>query len=1240
MTKNKILNFFCFIQIKVNKRKDETIYSQMIFILIHLIFIANVQSKEKSEINLIIISQEKIELNFLSNLFYKEPSDVIINEVSKPLCKRSCELMDGLNNITIKFNNFIESFENMFEGITSIIEIDLSNFDSSRVTNMYRMFSDCINLQKISLGNMNTSSVKNMGELFNNCKNLTMIDRLNFNTSSVNNMRGMFRHCESLNSLILEFNPKNVEDMNEMFAYCYKIIFIKLINFNGPKVQNMEGMFYKDFELKFVDLSNFQGASLKNIKSMFRFCSSLIFINLYSYKINTGTIITYLFDSTFPDLKICINNAFTRNGLQKYYSNKFDCSDICFNKDTKIDFKENKCLKNCDESDYKYEYDNFCYPQCPDKTFPIDKEYKCVENTPVGYYLDDDLIFKKCYDTCETCSGAGNDLNNNCTECKREYVHSNGKKYNFLYELNINGYKNCYIKCPYYFYFDKNSNKYYCTENSTCYGTYNKLISEKNECVNKCEEDKIYKYEFRKRCYDKCPEGSTGNNTIINEYFCKPICTEENPFEFVFTQECVKNCPLKDIKENTCIQNFMNKKDDNVDETDNNKENKEEDTKAQDIMLENIETGFTSQDYNTSNLEKGEDDVYKDEKMTVTLTTTQNQKNNTNNNLTIIDLGECENILRKEYNISDDKTIYMKKIDVIQKGMKIPKIEYDVYCKLSGDNLEKLDLSVCEHSQISLSIPVQLTESLDILNSSSGYYNDICYTATSDSGTDISLKDRKNEFIEGNKTICQEECDFSEYDYTSQKAKCTCKVKESSLSLADMKVNTTKLFENFVDIKNTANIKLLACYKKLFTGDGLKNNIAFYITIPIIIFHIVVIFIFYFNKKKKISDFIEDITFGINNWEILQEEERKARIRKRKEILIRASTKKLNLKNLKDNKNNQKEFDNKIKINEIKEISKVNEKIDIESEKDEQKVEVVQILNPIDYYFLTEVLNKQQPPIKRNGKTKLKGNNKIITFMKKKNNKNLERKNTYNKNNLKDILNKTKKIMEFNDSEKNSFTYELALKYDRRTFIEFYISLLKTNHLFIFSFFYNNDYNSKIIKIDLFFINFIVNYAINALFFNDNTMHKIYEDEGSFNFVYQLPQIIYSTLVSMALGLLLQLLALPENDILEYKKDKNKNNLDERKSKLYDKIKIKFVSYFIASFIFLLFFWYYLSMFCAIYINTQRHLINDSLISFGLSLIYPFGIYLLPAFFRKLSLSNPKSGRSYLYKLSQFLLIF
>ena len=84
-------------------------------------------------------------------------------------------------------------------------------------------------------------------------------------------------------------------------------------------------------------------------------------------------------------------------------------------------------------------------------------------------------------------------------------------------------------------------------------------------------------------------------------------------------------------------------------------------------------------------------------------------------------------------------------MDVIQEGMKIPKIEYDVYCKLNDTNLVKLNISVCENSQISFSIQIELSENLDYLNSSSGYFNDICYTATSDSGTDISLNDRKNE---------------------------------------------------------------------------------------------------------------------------------------------------------------------------------------------------------------------------------------------------------------------------------------------------------------------------------------------------------------------------------------------------------------------------------------------------------------------------------------------------------------
>ena len=73
------------------------------------------------------------------------------------------------------------------------------------------------------------------------------------------------------------------------------------------------------------------------------------------------------------------------------------------------------------------------------------------------------------------------------------------------------------------------------------------------------------------------------------------------------------------------------------------------------------------------------------------------------------------------------------------------------------------------------------------------------------------------------------------------------------------------------------------------------------------------------------------------------------------------------------------------------------------------------------------------------------------------------------------------------------------------------------------------------------------------------------------------------------------------------------------------------------SFFILLFFWYYISLFGSIYVNTQIHLLKDTLISFGLSLVYPLVIYLLPGLFRIPSLANPKDKKEYLYNFSQIL---
>ena len=116
-------------------------------------------------------------------------------------------------------------------------------------------------------------------------------------------------------------------------------------------------------------------------------------------------------------------------------------------------------------------------------------------------------------------------------------------------------------------------------------------------------------------------------------------------------------------------------------------------------------------------------------------------------------------------------------------------------------------------------------------------------------------------------------------------------------------------------------------------------------------------------------------------------------------------------------------------------------------------------------------------------------------------------------------------INEYNDYELNDLIYEEAIKIDKRNFFEYYFSLLKRKHLLLFSFYPNNDYNLRIIKISLFLFSFSLNYTINALFFNDKTIHKIYIDEGIYNFIFQIAQIIYSTIISSIILLIIKFLS-------------------------------------------------------------------------------------------------------------------
>jgi len=85
-------------------------------------------------------------------------------------------------------------------------------------------------------------------------------------------------------------------------------------------------------------------------------------------------------------------------------------------------------------------------------------------------------------------------------------------------------------------------------------------------------------------------------------------------------------------------------------------------------------------------------------------------------------------------------------------------------------------------------------------------------------------------------------------------------------------------------------------------------------------------------------------------------------------------------------------------------------------------------------------------------------------------------------------------------------------------------------------------------------------------------MHQIYKSKGSFDLEYPIPIIIYSSLVSMALNILLKLLAFSNDAILKFKRIKSNDDIDKCEKELVNKIKIQLILFFIVSFIFQLFF--------------------------------------------------------------------
>ena len=737
---------------------------------------------------------------------------------------------------------------------------------------------------------------------------------------------------------------------------------------------------------------------------------------------------------------------------------------------------------------------------------------------------------------------------------------------------------------------------------------------------------KILKIEF-KLCHENCKNCKSIGKSI-NLTKCEE-CKDNYKFfldESTNTKTCFpyeKSCPVEFP--------FINS--DNILKCESRCEY--EDIKNDKCYLDNLSFKAFKKAHNSfrdiiDNKYNNEDIIIKTfENITFHLTNSLNEKQrlykgkNKYNNLSIIDLGDCEGKLKKINGIPNNMSLIILKFDTTYENSAVKNVQYEIYNPI---NLQKIiDLSVCDNDKIDIYFPTNLdnqtltiykdlkNKGYDIFNPNDTFYNDICTKYTSVNRTDLTLNDRKNIFYSEH-NFCQENCQYNEINLDINHAKCECSLQTTEINYESKKFTGFEIISSFYEVLKYSNIYILKCYKIIFSQIGIKNNYGFIITIIFMITIIICFILFLFTGIKTIREQMIEIAYNIlkPTHSLSQNKKNTKNLNKFKKEIFPLQKKRKNKIN----------FNNTIKIR--RNTNKRSSCIDIINLKLGKKRASVNINN------------SSKKNINLNSKSLLKYSlnlNKKESIISPKNNK----KKFINKN---CIVKNIEKIKNYSEYELDDLEYSAAIIYDKRTFLNYYICLIKREHLIIFTFFYYKDFNLISIKISLFVFSICLDMTTNILFFDDESMHKIYLDYGKYKFISQIPQIVYSTIISECMDKLLKYLSLSEKEIYEVKKYKNINEIADGINHLIKYLKIKFFFFFFICFIFMIFFCYFIIIFCAVYENTQIILFKDSSLSFLFSMLYPFALYILPSTLRIISLRSIKKNKQILYKISNFIPLF
>ena len=303
--------------------------------------------------------------NTMYDLYIEGDGQLVANKNSSRIFGYMSNL-EKINNLDILDTNNVTNMSGIFYCDFNLLSLDVSNFNTSKVTNMNYLFSgyegnmlleeikglenfdtrkvkkmsgvfeNCIKLANLNLSNWYTPNVEDLSYLFLNCYSLTSLDISNFNTSSVTTMQSMFQNCEALERIIgiSDFNTSKVEnlratfyglkteihlDLNNWdtsnvtnmiwtFGHSEGIKELHVSNWNVEKVTNMYGAFYLT-TLTNLDLSGWNTKSVETTNRMFNAAYYLETLDIRNFDFSNVTDDTYCFSGfSVPTIRIIVKD--------------------------------------------------------------------------------------------------------------------------------------------------------------------------------------------------------------------------------------------------------------------------------------------------------------------------------------------------------------------------------------------------------------------------------------------------------------------------------------------------------------------------------------------------------------------------------------------------------------------------------------------------------------------------------------------------------------------------------------------------------------------------------------------------------------------------------------------------------------------------------------------------------------------------------------------------------------------